>query len=302
MRAEGPKGVAGSRTPGRLALAAAAVALAAGCSKGVLDPAGPVGRDEASITLNALAIMLAVVIPTLLAALGFAVWFRAGNHRARRRPDFAYSGRIELVVWSIPLLVILFLGGLIWVGSHSLDPARPLPERPGAPTEEIQVVALDWKWLFIYPREGLASVNEVVVPAGAPLRFQITSASVMNAFFVPRLGGMIYAMNGMRTTLHLQADAPGAFEGRSAQFSGDGFADMRFTVRSVPPAEFARWAAGARAAGPTLDAAAYAALARQSRGVAPFTYRGVQPGLFEQVLSQALPPGPGPAAGQHGGS
>lgn len=270
-----------------------------GCS-GVLDPQGPVGANQKAITLNALAIMLAIVIPTLLAAFAFAWWWRASNTRARFRPDFVYSGRIEVIVWAIPLLVILFLGGVIWVGAHELDPAKPLKAAPGVQTEEIQVVALDWKWLFIYPREGVASVNQVVIPAGVPVRFRITSASVMNAFFVPQLGGMIYAMNGMETTLHLQADRPGDFYGRSSQFSGDGFSDMHFRVHAIPAAEFARWVARTRAAGPALDLAAYAQLARQSQNVAPFTFRAVQPDLFQAVLTRHAAPGPGPRLGRGG--
>ena len=298
---DGPGRGAGPRGPakGAVALGAAGLLLAA-CSGGVLDPQGPVGANEKTITIDALVIMLAIVIPTLLAAFAFAWWFRASNTRARYQPDWVYSGRIELIVWSIPILVILFLGGVIWVGSHQLDPARPLPERPGAPTEEIQAVALDWKWLFIYPNEGVASVNQVVVPAGTPVRFHITSASVMNAFFVPQLGGMIYAMNGMETKLHLQADRVGAYYGTSAQFSGDGFSDMNFQLRSVPREEFAAWIAQTRASGPVLDAAAYTELARQSQKVRTFTYRAVQPDLFQQVLTRVLQPGPGPATGPGG--
>jgi cytochrome o ubiquinol oxidase subunit 2 len=204
-----------------------------GCQEGILDPKGPVGSAQRTIPFNSLAIMLAIVVPTILATLAFAWWFRASNTRARYRPDFVFSGRIELIVWSIPTLVILFLGGVIWIGSHQLDPARPL-DGWGKPLE-IQVVSLDWKWLFIYPDEGVATVNRLVVPTGRPLHFTLTSGSVMNAFFVPRLGSMIYTMNGMATNLHLQADAQGEFEGLSAMFSGDGFPGMRFQVRAVCP-------------------------------------------------------------------
>jgi cytochrome o ubiquinol oxidase subunit 2 len=279
----------------------ALVALAlGGCSGGVLDPQGPVGADEKTILIDSLVIMLAIVIPTILLAFAFAWWYRGSNSRARRRPEFAYSGRLELIVWSIPLLVILFLGGVIWVGSHELDPGKPLKAAPGVQTLDIQVVALDWKWLFIYPGAGVASVNQVVVPAGVPVRFRITSASVMNTFFVPQLGGMIYAMNGMETDLHLQADHPGVYYGRSAQFSGDGFSDMQFRVRAVAPAEFAAWTAAARGAGPALDLAGYGQLARQSRDVRPFTYGAVQPDLFQQVLDHRAAPGPGPETGRGG--
>ena len=276
-------------------MVAACVALVlGGCSGGVWDPKGPVGAAEWTITLDATIIMLAIVIPTIAVAFFFAWRYRASNTRAKYRPDWAFSGRIELIVWSIPLLVILFLGGVIWVGSHELDPGRPLKAPPGVQPEEIQVVALDWKWLFIYPREGVASINQVVIPAGVPVRFRITSGSVMNTFFVPQLGGMIYAMNGMETDLNLQADQPGAFYGRSAQFSGDGFPDMHFVVRSVTPPDFAAWVGQARAAGPALDAAGYRELSRQSFKNPAVTYRAVQPNLFLDVVQHRLPPGPGP--------
>mgnify|MGYP004528345509 CR=1 FL=1 len=263
-----------------------------------MRPAGPVGEQNRLILLNALAIMLVIVVPTIIATLVFAWWFRAGNARARYRPDWAYSGRIEAIVWSIPILTILFLGGVIWVGSHQLDPARPLPSRE--PALEVQVVALDWKWLFIYPGQGIAAVNELVVPAGRPVHFRLTSASVMNVFFVPRLGSQIYVMNGMATQLHLQANRPGSYYGISAHYSGDGFSDMRFTVRAVAPAAFAAWAAGVRGRGPALDARGYARLARQSQKVAPYTYGAVDPRLFDAVVRQVVPPAPGPQEGRGG--
>jgi cytochrome o ubiquinol oxidase subunit 2 len=288
----------GARRPGRLAAAgvlavAASVALG-GCARlDVLDPAGPVGAGERQILLDALAVMLAIVIPVIVATLGFAWWFRASNERAVHRPDWEFSGRIELVVWSIPALVVVFLGGMAWVSSHDLDPSVAVPGP--APPVRVQVVSLDWKWLFLYPDLGVASVNRLVLPAGTPVSFQLTSGSVMTAFFVPRLGSMIYTMNGMVTPLHLQADRPGIYAGEASHFSGDGFADMRFNADALTPADFTAWAARARAAGPVLDDPAYEALARQSAKVAPFTYRAYAPGLFDDIVMRRLPPGPGPA-------
>jgi len=264
----------------------------------MLDAQGPIGAANAKILLNALAVMLVIVVPTIVATLAFAWWFRASNTRARYRPDWVYSGRIELVVWGIPLLVIMFLGGVIWIGSHDLDPYRPITSHDKA--TEVQVVSLDWKWLFIYPDQGVASVNELVVPAGAPVHFSLTSATVMNAFFVPQLGSMIATMNGMVTQLYLQADRTGTYYGQSTQFSGDGFSDMHFVLRAVPQDEFARWVAAARQAGPALDRAGYVALSQQSRNVRPFTYRDVDPTLFHAVVTQELPPGPGPQVGRGG--
>jgi cytochrome o ubiquinol oxidase subunit II len=262
------------------------------CQPALLHPQGVVGQAEKMILIDSLAIMLAIVVPTIVATFAFAWWFRASNVRARYLPDWAYSGRIELIVWAIPLLVIMLLGGVAWIGSHDLDPAKPLASKP-APLE-VQVVSLDWKWLFIYPNQRVASVNQLVVPAGAPVHFVLTSASVMNAFFIPQLGSMIYAMNGMTTQLNLQADAPGVFRGLSSHYSGDGFSDMHFDVLAVTVEQFAAWIEATRNAGPSLDAASYATLARQSMNARPFTFRAVDAELFQQIVSQKLPPGPGP--------
>jgi cytochrome o ubiquinol oxidase subunit 2 len=281
-----------------MAGAAALCQSLAACSGGVLDPQGPIAAANAKILLNALEIMLAIVVPTIVAALFFAWWFRASNSRARYLPDWVYSGRIEIIVWAIPLLVILFLGGVIWIGSHDLDPYRPID--PQTKATEVQVISLDWKWLFIYPDQGVASVNELVVPAATPVHFSLTSATVMNMFFVPRLGSMIATMNGMVTQLHLKTDEPGEFYGQSAQFSGDGFSDMNFTVRALPHDAFDAWVAAARESGPALDREGYIALSQQSRGGRRFTYRAVDPGLFQAVVTQELPPGPGPQAGRGG--
>ncbi|MFL5335029.1 MAG: COX aromatic rich motif-containing protein, partial [Geminicoccaceae bacterium] len=226
------------------------------------------------------------------ATLGFAWWYRAGNARARYRPDWAYSGEIEVVVWSIPLMTIMLLGGVAWIGSHDLDPASRLPSKD--PPLKVQVVSLDWKWLFIYPERRVATVNELVLPAGVPVHFTLTSASVMNAFFIPSLGSMIYAMNGMAAELNLQADQPGDMLGLSSHFSGDGFADMDFTVRVVATADFDSWLERTGAGGPTLDLPAYRELSRQSIAAAPLTYRAVDPELFHRIVTQELPPAPGP--------
>jgi cytochrome o ubiquinol oxidase subunit II len=281
------------RTLSGAALVAAATGLC-GCRFALMNPAGPVGAGERQILVDSVVIMLAIVLPTMAATVAFAWWFRASNTRARYLPDWAFSGRIELVVWSIPVLVIMFLGGLAWSSSHDLDPAQPVTGQ--GKTLQVQVVSLDWKWLFIYPDQGVASVNRLVIPVGAPVRFQVTSGSVMTAFFIPRLGSMIYAMNGMVTPLNLRADKPGDYLGEASQFSGDGFSDMRFTATAVSPADFAAWAAAAHAGGPVLDAVSYRSLSQQGVPPAPFTYSAVAPGLFQAIATQKLPPGPGPPA------
>lgn len=267
-----------------------------GCHVAVLDPAGPIGAADRTILLDSLAIMLAIVVPTILATLAFAWWFRAANTRARHLPTWSYSGRLELIVWSIPALVVFFLGGIAWIGSHLLDPARPLSS--GIRPLEIQVVSLDWKWLFIYPEQGVASVNDLVAPAGVPLHFQITSASVFNVFFIPRLGSEIYSMYGMTSQLYLQADQAGIYHALSAHFSGDGFSDMAFDVHAVTPDEFSAWAAATSASGLVLDEAAYRKLLTQSTVVKPYTYRAVQRDLYGDIVSQRLPPGEGPLTGR----
>jgi cytochrome o ubiquinol oxidase subunit 2 len=276
------------------ALPLGAAVLLAGCNAVVLDPKGPVGIAEKTILVDSLAIMLAIVVPTIAATLAFAWWFRASNTRATYLPDFAYSGRLELIVWAIPLLTIMLLGGVIWIGSHELDPAKPLASK--APPLEIQVVSLDWKWLFIYPNQRVASVNQLVVPAGVPIHFSLTSASVMTAFFIPQLGSMIYTMNGMATQLNLRADAPGSFLGLASHYSGAGFSDMHFEVQAVPAERFAAWLEATRGSGPTLDDGSYATLAKQSVNISPFTFGAVEPELFQKIVTQQLPPGPGPEA------
>jgi len=272
--------------------------LLTACHWAVLDPRGPVGQADRTILIDSLAIMLAIGVPTILATFAFAWWFRASNTRAHYRPDWEFSGAIELVVWAIPAMVIILLGGVAWIGAHELDPAKPLSERE-APID-IQVVSLDWKWLFIYPQEGVASVNQLIVPVGVPLRFSLTSASVWNVFFVPQLGSMIYTMNGMRTQMNLRADEIGTFHGLSAHFSGDGFSDMHFPVRAVRADDFAAWVKASRGVGPTLDDAAYMALARQSTNLPASTFGAVTPELFAKVLRQELPPGPGPSTERGG--
>ena len=263
-----------------------------GCGRAQLQPAGPISDAERKILFDSVAIMLAIVVPTIIATLGVAWWYRGSNDRARRQPDFVYSGRVELLVWSIPTLVIIFLGGIAWISSHDLDPAQPLPSK--ATPVDVQVVSLDWKWLFIYPKLGVASINRLVVPAGVPLHLTVTSASVWNAFWVPQLGSMLYCMNGMAGTLYLEADRPGIYRGESAMVSGDGFADMHFDTDAMTQDQFDAWVASTRNAGPALDDAAYRGLLQQSVPAHPYTYSSVRAGLFADIVMQRLPPGYGP--------
>ena len=230
--------------------------------------------------------MLVVVVPVIVATLAFAWWYRSSNPRATRTPGESYEGRLEFVVWSIPALTVMLLGGVIWIGSHQLDPRAPIPGK--SDPLRVDVVALDWKWLFIYPDHGVAAVNQLVIPAGTPVEFRLTSATVMNSFFVPQLGSQIYTMGGMTTHLNLLADKPGEYPGFSAMFSGDGFSDMRFVAKAVPTGDFNAWLEQVRGTGSALDDPGYAELAKPSQNVPPTTYRSVEPKLFECILDQTM--------------
>jgi cytochrome o ubiquinol oxidase subunit 2 len=265
----------------------------AGCSSALLDPHGPIGRQEKLILIDSTAIMLAIVIPVIIATLLFAWWFRAGNAKAKRLLDWDYSGRIEFVVWAIPALVILFLGGIAWISSHDLDPPKPIAS--SVTPLDIDVVSLDWKWLFIYPDAGIASVNKLVLPVGTPVRFHMTSAGVMNSFFIPQLGSQLYTMAGMATRLNLLVDDPGTYRGLSAQFSGEGFSDMTFDVNALSRQDFEQWLDTTRTQGGTLDAAAYASLMRPSAKDPQHTYAIVTAGIFDAIL---VHPGAAPTAAQ----
>ena len=261
----------------------AATVLLSSCHKGVLDPHGPVGAAERLMLYDATAIMLAVIGPVILLTLGFAWWFRSGNRRARYRPDWEYSPRIEVIIWAIPALVILFLGGIAWVGSHDLDPPRAL--HSSTEPLEVQVVSLDWQWLFIYPGQHIASLNHLVLPAQRPVRFSLTSTSVMNSFFIPQLGSQIYTMAGMTTHLNLLADEHGKYQGLSAQFSGEGFSDMRFDVDAVPAEDFQAWVGEVQSKSGVLDAATFAQVAQPSRAQGTATYAQVSVGLFDAIVA-----------------
>src|SRR5712691_1495388 len=230
-----------------LAVVLVGAALLLASCQGVLDPQGPIASAERLLLINSTAIMLVVVVPVIVATLAFAWWYRSSNTHASRSLDESYEGRLEFVLWSIPALIVILLGGVIWIGSHQLDPRAPIPAK--ADPLRVDVVALDWKWLFIYPDQGIGAVNQLVIPAGTPVHFRLTSATVMNSFFIPQLGSQIYTMGGMTTHLNLLADEPGEYPGLSANFSGDGFSDMRFIVKAVPAGDFDGWVARARGSG-----------------------------------------------------
>jgi cytochrome o ubiquinol oxidase subunit 2 len=280
--------------------AVSAFLLLGGCNWVVLNPSGDVARQQATMVEIATGLMLLIVLPVM----GLIVWFawryrdRAADHSARYEPDWNHSTQLELVIWSAPLLIIIALGAVTWVGTHLLDPYRTIgrisPNQPVAANTrplEVEVVALDWKWLFIYPEQKIATVNELVLPTDRPLRFRITSSSVMNSFFVPALAGQIYAMPGMETKLHAVLNQTGSSTGFSANFSGDGFSQMRFAMRGVSSADFNHWAAGVHGGATTLDHAAYLQLEKPSEHEPARQFAQVSPDLFDAVVNLCVRPG-----------
>lgn len=297
MRRQAPNLIGHGLRLGLLAMSA----LLGGCSRDVMNPAGDIALQQRNLILFATLVMLLIIVPVMVLIVLFAWRYRRGNPNKTYDPGFDHSTTLELVIWSCPLFIIIALSAVTWTSTHLLDPFRPLariapgkPVPPGTKPLEVEVVGLDWKWLFIYPQQGVATVNQLVVPAGTPVHFSITSASVFNVFFVPRLGSMIYAMPGMVSQLNLQADRPAVLFGESAHFSGDGFSDMQFQVKSVPADQFAAWVQSAKGGGPALDRAAYGELSKQSQNVPPAVYSAIDPQIFQAVATQKIPPAPGP--------
>ncbi|PLZ04186.1 ubiquinol oxidase subunit II [Burkholderia sp. WAC0059] len=260
------------------------VASLSGCDLAVLDPQGSVGVAEKSLIVTATVAMLIVVIPVIVLTLLFAWRYRAGNTRATYAPKWSHSTAIEVVVWTIPALIILFLGILTWKTTHELDPYRPLESN--VKPIDVDVVALDWKWLFIYPDLGIATVNQLAMPVGTPVNFHITSDSVMNSFFIPQLGTQVYAMAGMQTRLHLIADHAGDYAGISSNFSGRGFADMKFRTLATSPDEFNAWVAKVRASGSHLGMDEYGEVAKPSEKNPAQYFSSVDPRLFHNIIAK----------------
>ncbi len=271
--------------------------LSAGCRYPVLDPGGPIAAKEKQLILISTALMMLVVMPVIILTLFFAFWYRASNTRAHAMPNWAHSNAIEVVVWTVPLLIVITLGWLAWTTTHALDPYRPLEEN-GKKTLEIDVVALDWKWLFVYPEQNIASVNEVAFPIDRPVHFEITSDTVMNSFFIPGLAGQMYAMAGMRTELSLIASKPGTFGGLSANYSGAGFSGMRFNALATSEDDFEAWTRKVAAAGRPLDEAAYGELAKKRENSPVVYYAPGNPGLLMSLINKYRHTPPPDGAGE----
>ncbi len=266
-------------------LSASLALLLSGCSNlDILNPKGSVGLAERDLIATSTWAMLIVVVPVIALTLLFAWRYRASNKNAEYRPGWVHSTGIEIAIWTIPTLIILFLAVLTWKTTHELDPYKPLESQ--VKPINVEVVALDWKWLFIYPDLGIASVNQLAIPVGTPVNFTITSDSVMNSFFIPQLGGQIYAMAGMQTRLHLIADEAGDYAGTSANFSGKGFSDMKFRTLAKSPEEFNAWVAQVRASSDNLSMDRYHNVAEPSEKDPVRYFSAVDPKLFHNIIAR----------------
>jgi len=285
----------------------APMALLSACNREVLNPAGDIAAQQRDIIYISTALMLVIIVPVIALIITFAWRYRKGKG-ATYDPHFDHSTALELVIWSAPLLIIICLGALTWWSTHLLDPFRPVNRisahkavDPRVKPLVVQVVSLDWKWLFIYPEQGVATVNELVLPVDRPVRFDLTSTNMMNTFYAPTLAGMIYTMPGMRSTLHAVINRPGTFEGLSANYSGAGFSHMRFKLYGVSEGGFQGWVTRVKASGPALDTPRYLALEKPSERVPAMYFSAVDPGLFTRVLQRCVKPGTPCTTGMHGG-
>lgn len=254
----------------------------------VLDPQGEIADKERNLIIFASLLSLLVVIPVFVMTFVIAWRYREGNHRARYTPDWDHSRLAESIWWGIPLALILVLSVVTWKSSHDLDPFKPLSST--TKPLNVQVIALQYKWLFIYPEQHIASVNWLQLPEDTPINFSITADAPMNSFWIPKLGGQIYAMNGMSTKLHLMADAPGDYEGSSANISGEGFADMHFTARVTAGNDFREWINQMKQAPEQLNLEAYLKLAEPSTPRQPQAYSWSEAGLYDWVVTRYSTP------------
>ncbi len=248
-----------------------AVTFLGGCSTILLfDPKGPIGEAERFVILAGIVLMAIVVIPVFIMAFWFPLKYKASNTASTYLPKWNYSAKIDLVMWAVPIAIVTVLSILAWTRTHSLDPYKPIPS--AAKPITIEAISLEWKWLFIYPDENIATVNQITFPVNVPLSFRLTSDNVMTSFFIPQLGSQIYAMAGMQTRLHLLADKPGTYAGQNNQLSGRGYADMHFQAQAVSREEFQAWVQKIRQSKELLDLDRYEQLARPSVGYHPVTY------------------------------
>jgi cytochrome o ubiquinol oxidase subunit II len=272
--------------------------MLAGCGAVVLDPAGDVALQQRNLIIESTILMLLIIVPVIVFTLIFARHYREENKEAVYDPEWSHSTQLEVMIWSAPLAIIIALGAITWLSTHTLDPYRALTRidgsqsvPPGAKPLNVEVVALDWKWLFFYPDQGIATVNELAAPVNVPIAFKITSATVMNSFFVPALAGQVYAMAGMQTQLHAVINKEGDYEGFSANYSGSGFSRMKFTFHGLTPQGFDQWVAKVKGGRSALDRAAYMRLQEPSEGAPVQYFSSVENGLYNAVLNMCAAPG-----------
>lgn len=286
------------RGPSRLVAALLVAASLAGCNTVVLNPAGDVAAQSGNLVIIATLLMLIIIVPVIVLILLFAFKYRESNEPADYDPEWHHSTILELVIWSVPLLIIIALGALTWIYTHKLDPYRPLDRidanRPLAADVkplEVEVVAMDWKWLFIYPEQGIATINELAAPVDRPIRFKLTSTTTMNAFYVPDLAGMIYAMPSMQTQLNAVINKPGVYKGMSSHYSGAGFAGMTFKFHGLSNGDFDAWVQKAKTEGATLDRSEYLTLEKPSERDPVRLFGNVDSTLYHAVLNRCVEAG-----------
>ena len=278
----------------RVLVLSASIALC-GCNAIVMKPHGDIAQQQAQLIVTSTLLMLLIIVPVIALTLFFAFRYRQSNTEATYAPDWDHSTRLELVIWGAPLLIIIALGAITWISTHKLDPFRPLdrisedkPLVPGVKPLEVYAVSMDWKWLFIYPEQGIATINEMAAPVDRPIHFRLTSTSVMNTFYVPALAGMIYTMPGMETQLHAVINKAGAYDGLSAHYSGAGFSDMRFKFHGLSQEDFERWIAANKAGGNVLTREDYLKLEQPSTKEPVQRYASVEPGLWSAIVDRCV--------------
>lgn len=266
-----------------IGLLAAGVFLGSCSNMIALNPKGPIARDETFLIYTAIGLMLIVVIPVFVMVFWFARRYRASNKKATYQPQWGHSTVIELFIWLIPIAIIAVLSYLTWTRTIKLDPYKPIEGQEQS--LRVEVVSMDWNYLFIYPDYNIASVNELVIPSNTPLSFRLTSSTVMTSFFIPQLGSQVYAMAGMQTWLHLLAEDTGTYRGQNMEFSGPGYHTMHFKVLTETPEEFSQWVEKAKQSPDSLSMDEYHKIDQPASDYPVTTYSSVMPGLFDHIMS-----------------
>ncbi|MBP9763800.1 MAG: ubiquinol oxidase subunit II [Gammaproteobacteria bacterium] len=270
-------------------LLTATLPLLSGCNMVLFEPKGAIAAEQIRLIIIATILMLLIVVPVIVMTIVIAWRYRASNTKATYEPNWAHSVKLEVIWWGVPCIIVAILATLTWFTTHSLDPYKPLDSKVKPVT--IQVIALDWKWVFVYPEQGIATINYIEIPENTPISFEITAQGPMNSFWIPQLGGQIYAMAGMRTRLHLIADTQGVYDGLSANYSGEGFAEMTFKVKVETPSDFAKWVETVKASPDALTTNVFNALIAPSSNIPVQYFSSVQPNLFnDEMMKFMMPP------------